>query len=819
MLASYNWLRELTGLDISPEEMAEKLTSAGLAVDATTAFGAGLGNVVVGEVRSKAPHPSREKLTVVEVSDGSEVHTVVCGASNVPDVGGLVVLARVGATLPGGLTISERVLAGVTSRGMLCAETELGIGSEGDGILVLSSVDTKAKPGTEIASALSLVDFVFDIALTPNRPDCLGHIGIAREIAVLFDTSVVRATWPESFSLMSVQASSGEFDADGEKVAIAIESPDRCPRYAGAVVRGITIASSPFAIRYRLHVLGVRAINNIVDATNLAVFEWGYPTHAFDLDKVRGGKIVVRVAREGETLTTLDGVKRTLHVDDLLICDGEGPVAVAGVMGGQSSEITSATRNVFIECAYFDARSVRRTARRLGMHTDASHRFERGVDPAAVPSVLHRVAGLVTKAAAGAAAKDALDLVAKMLVETKLSLRSNRMNAVLGTSVDLQDANRILRGLGFKTTLTPAGFDVSVPSWRPDVLREEDLIEEVARMRGYDAIPTVVPHVRASAKGTSSAIRFVRRLREQAASAGLYEAVNYGFVSPADLANARANTDAVRLMNPLSEERSVMRTSLLPGLCASLGRALRHQAGRAALFEVARVFEKNPGASLPNERVMLGVLLGGTKIDWLGHGTEYDFYDAKGMLCSILDPWLHGDARDTIVDDVVRVGHLHPKRSGRVVVGGEAVGNIGELHPDVVDAFGLTGRPIYIELHVEVLFRAIERMPQAKVRGMAKFPSVTRDLALVVREGIAAADVAKAIRGSGASLIEDVEVFDVYRGSNIPADHKSLAFHIVYRDPSATLTDERVEKEHKQVTELISTQLLASLPGLEEKPV
>lgn len=811
MLASYNWLRELTGLDVTPGEMAEKLTSAGLAVDALIPFGAGLDNVVVAEVRSKKAHPERDKLTVVDVFDGSETHTVVCGANNVPDAGGRVVLARVGAVLPGGLAIGERVLGGVTSRGMLCAETELGIGSDDDGILVLATDDTNAKIGTDVATALNLVDTVFEIALTPNRPDCLGHIGIARELAVLFSTPGVRTTLTESVHIQTVSAPSASFDAGGSLVSISIEAADRCPRYAGAVVRGVTIARSPFSWRYRLHVLGVRAINNIVDATNLAVFEWGYPTHAFDLDKVRGAKIVVRVARAGEELVTLDGVKRPMQKDDLLICDGDGPVAVAGVMGGQSSEITESTKNVFIECAYFDPRSVRRTARRLGMHTDASHRFERGVDPGAVPSVLHRVAGLVATSSGGTTANDALDVVAGQLAETKIQLRSDRMNMLLGMQVDLKDANRILRGLGFKTTPTAKGFDVVAPSWRPDMAREVDVIEEVARIRGYDLIPTAVPHVRPSVSGTAPRVRFVRKLRELAATAGLYEALNYSFLAPADLAAARVSTDAVAIVNPLSEERSVMRTSLLPGLAASLRRALRHQASSAALFEVARTFTPVANAALPEERTVFAVLLGGQRPTWLGQSGEFDFYDAKGYLESVLAPYKHGVGKNGIVEGAPTVAHLHPKRSANVVLFGKAVGTVGELHPDVVAALELVGRPIYAELDVATLHEAIDSGAGRKRPELPKFPSATRDLAVVVREDVHALQIADAVRSAGEGLVEDVQVFDVYRGEHIARDHKSVALHIVYRDPAATLTDERVDRAHKNVTERVSAQLSANL--------
>ncbi|MFW6087654.1 MAG: phenylalanine--tRNA ligase subunit beta, partial [Myxococcota bacterium] len=403
MRASYNWLRELTGVDASPDEVAERLTGAGVAVDAVERHGEGLDRVVVAEVRGRRPHPNRDKLSLVTVFDGEGEHEVVCGAPNVPEAGGRVLFARLGAKLPAGPTIEERKIGGVISRGMICSEAELHIGADTEGIHVVPEGEA-GTPGQPIADALGLRDAVLELDLTPNRPDCLGHVGLAREVALLFGGALDLPEGPALELLPEAVRPGGA----GE-VRVDIEDPDRCPRYGAALVTGVRVAPSPFAVRYRLHLLGVRALSNLVDATNLILLEWGHPIHGFDLARVRGRRIVVRAARAGERMATLDGVERTFVEDDLLICDGEGPVAVAGVMGGQSSEIGGGTTDVLIECAYFEPRSVRRTARRLGMHTDASHRFERGVDPNGVPRVLARSAGLLARMGGGTAFGAAVD--------------------------------------------------------------------------------------------------------------------------------------------------------------------------------------------------------------------------------------------------------------------------------------------------------------------------------------------------------------------------------------------------------------------------
>jgi phenylalanyl-tRNA synthetase beta chain len=599
MLASHNWLMELTGLALDPSEVAVRLTAAGLEVEGTRAVG-GVSGVVVAEVRGLRPHPARENLRLVSVFDGAQEHEVVCGAPNVPAPGGLVAFAGLGTTLPGGLRIEERKLGGVVSRGMICSEAELDLGSDADGILIIEA-GPKRVPGAALDDALSLRDTLYTISVTPNRPDCLGHVGIARELAALYAVpfaapkpsverhlakgSALLAPGPARALLTGVSAAPAlAISSEGvpSGVQVRVSAPERCPRYGAALVASVTIAPAPFELRYRLHTLGLRSINNVVDATNLILLGWGYPIHAFDLEKLQGACIEVRLARAGETMQTLDGVTRTLSEDDLLICDAAGPVALAGVMGGANSEIAASTRHVLIECAYFDPRSVRRTSKRTGLHTDSSHRFERGVDPEAVPAVLGHAAGLIATLGGGAALPEVFDLQGTLPPPRCVTFRLAQAAALLGAPVDSEQARGIFQRLG---CVVQQDTDVStlvleLPSFRPDLSREVDLIEEYARVRGYDSIPTVLPRIQPSRDGSAPEIAFVRKLREACVAVGLSEAVNFAFVAPDDLPRARVPLEAPRVANPMSEERSVLRTALLPGLLHNLLLAQRHQQKR-----------------------------------------------------------------------------------------------------------------------------------------------------------------------------------------------------------------------------------------------
>ena len=825
MLVSFRWLQELCPVDADVAEVARRISLAGLEVEALEEKGKNLSDVVIAEVRAKTPHPKKDKLTLVTVFDGDNEHQVVCGAPNVPEPGGRVLFARSGAVLPNGMEIAPRKVAGVDSSGMICSEAELEIGADAAGIFVLDP-DNQALPGTAAADALDLHDVILDIGLTPNRPDCLGHIGIAREIGVLFgaDTRLRRAASPQRTFAAGGAFESGEptseltplWDEETKPVptpelpsiSVEIADGDRCPRYGAALVSGVKVAPSPFWLRYRLHNLGLRALSNVVDATNLILLEWGHPIHGFDLARLGGSKVVVRRAREGETMATLDDVERSFTADDLLICDADGPVAVAGVMGGLGTEIRPDTEQVLIECAYFDPRSIRRTSRRLGLHTDSSHRFERGVDPEAIPRVLASAASLIAELGGGAAATTAIDRIATPFEPKSIRFRPSRAARLLGTPVSKEESLRILESLGCRVVEKgDASITVQAPSWRPDLGREVDLIEEVARVRGYEEIPTAVPRVHPSEAGTSSLLKFVDRLRDAAVASGLYEAVNYGFVSLEDLRKARVSTDAVPLANPLSEERSVMRTSLLPGLTAAATRAQRHGASEVRLFELARTFAPIDEV-LPREDTVLAIALAGERSGWIGGAEAFDLYDGKGVIEAVVEA-VFGQMPKLIAGETP--SFLHPKRSALVSLAGRSIGFVGEIHPDVGDELGLIGRVVYAELDAEGLHALSEELGPTQAKGLPKFPAVARDIAMLVRDEFSAGEIADALRAASDGLAESVSLFDLYRGDQIPAGHRSLGFRVTYRDPEGTLTDKRVDKVHESLARLASDRFKATI--------
>ena len=825
MRASFRWLQELVEIEADAVEVADRLTQAGLEIEALERWGEGLEGVVIAEVRSQRPHPKRDKLTLVTLVDGEGEYEVVCGATNVPQAGGKVLFARPGSVLPNGMKIDVRALGGIESAGMICSEVELDLGADEDGIVVVESTHP-SRPGDPIVEALDLRDVVFEIGVTPNRPDCLGHIGIAREIALLYGnrhSPVVAGGPPAVFSADRVFANEdptvelsaqwpGKYQSVPPpkltEISVRIMDGERCPRYGAALVHGVTVRPSPFWLRYRLHLMGLRPVSNVVDATNWVLLEWGHPIHGFDLHRLRDSTVVVRLAEEGERMATLDGVERSFTADDLLICDGKGPVAVAGVMGGAESEIREDTTEVLIECAYFDPRSIRRTSRRLGLHTDSSHRFERGVDPLAVPSVLARAASMIAALGGGAAARTAIDRVASSYSPRTIPFRSVRASRLLGAEVEADESKRILEAVGCTVTSGQNGsLQARAPSWRPDLSREVDLIEEVARVRGYGQIPTAVPRVHPSWTGTPERLVFADRLRAAAAGAGLYEAVSFGFLSLDDLQRLRVPTDTVVLANPLSEERSVMRTSLLPGLVAAVTHAQRRGASEIKLFELGRTFAPSNGA-LPTETSTLALLLAGEREGWIGKPRAFDFYDGKGAIQTILD-------RLGKLVLSFRPGHprpfLHPKRSALVELAGAEIGFVGELHPEVIDEVGLNGRAIYAELDVASLFAAAQAQGVPQARELPRYPAVARDIAMMVSEEFSAGEIALALQDASAGLAESVRLFDLYRGDQVPDGQRSLAFRVTYRDPENTLTDKRVDKAHAKLGEIARKRFKATI--------
>ncbi len=800
MKASFRWLRELVpNLTATAEELAARLTGAGLAVDGVTRFGQGSSACVVAKVTSVRPHPTKSGLRLVTVDRGGATQEVVCGAPNVPEPGGLVVLAPLGTHLPAkGMTIERRTIAGVTSEGMLCSESELGLTEESDGIIVLPAgagapgdAFTKASPSAE--------DVIYELDLTPNRADALGHVGLARDVAAIFGLAwePPKVAPPSRTGTQDVAA----------LAQVTIDDLERCPHYGAAAIVDVTIGPSPLWARYRLSSLGVRSISNVVDVTNLVMLEYGHPMHAFDLDLVRGAKIVVRRAKDGETMKTLDGVERKLTADDLLICDGEGPTALGGVMGGAISEINGATKRVLFECAYFEPRGVRRTSRRHGLHTESSHRFERGVDPGDVSAVLARAVSLTSELAGGAAVKGELHAGDATPKRRVVKLRADRLDQLVGEPVAWDEARAILTRLGCVVEdAAQREASVRVPTHRPDILRECDLIDEVARIRGIDRVKPVLPAIR-STRDEGPREEAARQARAAAVEMGLSEAITFAFVAPGDLAKVGAPAATVILKNPLNELQTVMRTSLLPGLLEALRRSRRHGVRDVRLFTIGARYLA--GKDLPEERLSFAAIVAGDRPSYLTKPVPVDVWDGKGLAEGLVARLVRRSAVIRALAASDRPAHLHPRGAAGIYVQNACVGTVGPLHPDVVESFDLGEGCVVVELDLARLGE-IGRAPPAFV-DIPRFPASTRDLAIVVHDDVAAGDVLGAVREAAGALACDVDLFDRFVGGAIPKDHASLAIHVVYRAPDRTLTDAEVDQSHAKVVAEVGRRFGAQL--------
>jgi phenylalanyl-tRNA synthetase beta chain len=794
MKASVRWLRELCPqLPDDPTILGARFTAAGLEVEGVEAFGVAAESCVVASVVAVRPHPSRSGLQLVTVNPGQSQQEIVCGAPNVPPPGGLVVLAPLGVELPAkGLKIERRAIGGVVSEGMLCSESELGLGDAAEGLLVLPAGSTEA--GTRLADAMPFArDTILDISLTPNRPDALGHLGLAREAAAIFGLPFTAPT------LQSLEQESGS-DIESH-VTVSIEDAARCPHYGAAVLLDVAVGRSSLASRWRLASLGVRAISNVVDVTNLVMLGFGHPMHAFDLDKVAGRRIVVRCARRDEALRTLDGVERLLSEDDLIICDGARPVALAGVIGGSETEITTGTRNLLLECAYFDPPGIRRSARRHGVHTESSHRFERGVDWGDTRAVLASAISQVESCAGAKAACSPRIFEARALAKRVVTLRHNRPTALLGAPVAPREAAEVLLRLGFSRVAEQEDRDVwQVPSFRPDVSREVDLVEEVGRVRGYDAIPAMLPHVRSS-RDAGPRQALARRAREAAVAMGLSEAVTHSLVSARDLDAVGAPPPAVTIINPLTEDRSVMRTSLVPGLLQAITHARRHGEPNAALFTVGAVFLRSEGG-LPEERLTFSAVLAGERAWWLSPPRPVDVWDAKGIAEGMVSRMLGREPTLQAASANDRPSMLHPRGAAFIEVAGQRVGSLGPLHPDLAEAFEIDQPACLVEVDLEHL-AAVGIQPTRFVT-LPRFPASTRDLAVVVSADVAAGEVEQAARRAAAEMAERVVLFDRFVGGSVPPNHVSLGLRVVYRAADRTLTDIEVDARHAQVVAAVT---------------
>ncbi len=811
----WSWLRELTSLnghengsELSPEEAAAVLTRGGLEVEDLEFVGAGIQGVVIAEVVGKRRHPNADKLTLVSVIDkpGGVVTEVVCGAPNVPEVGGRVLWAQPGALLPG-LEIGKRTIKGIESAGMLCSEQELGLGEDHDGIVVLEADEQHAPLGSDPMVSLGLADVVFDIGIPANRADCLGHLGVARElVALLDDRDGINA-----LQLVPPPVDLAEFTQPSVDVAdlvqVTISEPERCSRYTARVIDGLTVKRSPRWMRRRLSMVGVRPLSNLVDVTNYVMFECGQPLHAFDLKKINGDRIEVRCARVGESLTTLDGTERTLVETDLLICDQAGPVALAGVMGGMSTEVDADSTQVLLEAAQFAPIPVRRTARRLGLRSESSFRYERYVDPNGVDAASARAAYLLAKTGGGRIASGLVDVYPRPCLPTMVFLRPSRATAIAGMPFDSVAAISLLTREGLKvTSVSDDKLEVTIPTSRIDLSREIDLIEELIRLRGFDKVPATLPPLSQPPRG-----RPLNRsdiARDALIGAGLSEAITFGFTSPEAIAylgfpDTDPRSHPMALRNPMSQRQSVMRTSLLSTLLEAVAHNLKHQLSDVRLFEIGSVFIGTiPSEELPAEPVKVAVVMTGQEVAHLGDRRPLDVFDLKGVLDLLVGALpTHPLPLEAVATSTIPF--LHPGLSGELrTQDGQVLGVYGEIHPSVRQSFEINCPVFAFEL-------GLDQFPEVSAKQMTaipRFPASSRDLSFWLDRTIPANDVRQAIHQTHIALLESAEILEDFRDEHyVPEGKKGMLWSLTYRSHERTLTDAEVDAVHEQ---LCSTLLL-----------
>ncbi|MCD9033395.1 phenylalanine--tRNA ligase subunit beta [Luteimonas sp. Y-2-2-4F] len=770
MKFSENWLRHHVQTEASRDELAATLTAIGLEVEDVSPLGEGLDGVVVARIVACAPHPEADRLQVCRVDAGrGEPLQIVCGAPNAR--AGLVApLATVGARI-GGTGIRAARLRGVESQGMLCSAKELGLDGDASGLLELPD---DAPPGTPLAELLGLPDAGFELKLTPNRADCFSVRGIAFDVAAACGSAVA----PLDAEPVPATASAA--------LEVALQAGADAPRYVGRVIEGVDAAArTPLWMAERLRRSGIRPVSFLVDVTQYVMLELGQPMHAFDRDLLRG-PVGVRHARDGETLTLLDGREVELDPRFLAITDADRVVALAGVMGGQDTRVTGATRNVFLEAAHFAPAAIIGRARRLGLHTDASHRFERGVDPELPRLAIERATRLILDTAGGAAGPVTEAVLPEALPRpAPIALRRARLARVLGCTVDDAEVERILRALGLEVEAADAGWRVLPPARRFDLAIEEDLIEEIARIHGYDRIPATLPGGAAPLTVPPEGEVAEADLRRQLAARDYLEAIDYAFVDAALLARWRLDAGAVPLANPLSAELGVMRTALLPGLVDALARNAARQQSRVRLFELGKVFSAGDAGPVETPRIAAAATGAARAEQWGEAARPVDFHDLKGDLES-----LAAAARATLEYRPSQAPFGHPGRSADVFRDGERIGWIGELHPRLLRALDLDHRVVAFEVDLE----ALRRRPLPRAGALARFPSVRRDLALVVAEDLPWAALEATLRQAAGPLLSGLQLFDRYQGEGVESGFKSLTIGLILQDKSRTLTDREVDE-------------------------
>lgn len=786
MLISLDWLKQYVDIKEDIPQLENALTMIGQEVEAIDIQGKHLDNVVIGQITEYGKHPNSDKLTLLKVNVGDEEELqIICGAPN-HKLGDKVVVAKIGAVLPGDFKIKKSKIRDVESFGMLCSQVELGIGEDGDGIIILPE---DAPIGEEYRKYAGLDDVIFELEITPNRPDCLSHIGIAREVAAYYGRKV---KYP-SYTLSEV------IDSVNNYAKVRVEDKERCKRYMGRVIRNVTVAESPEWLKKRIRAMGLKPINNIVDITNFVMFEYNQPMHAFDLDKLENNTVVVRAAENGEKITTLDGVERELVNGELVIADEVKPIAIAGIIGGQATQIEAETKNVFLEVAYFTPDNIRKSAKKLGIVTDSGYRNERGLDIENLPEVIDRAAALIAEVASGEVLDEVIDKYIEKPQKFEIPLNLTKLNTFIGKKLEFDTVGKILSnlGLGIKT-LSQDMLLITPPTYRTDLTRPEDLYEEVIRMYGFENIEAIMPVEDIESGLKDSKISVADNLKEILKEIGLHEVINYTFIPREALDILKIKDKVIEISNPLSEDMVIVRPTLMYSLLANIRDNFNRNQFDLRFFEVSKVF--TPAEELANEDLRICVAIAGKpeRTLWNPKLKAYDFYTMKGYVEKLLE--YMGINRYKLERSSNE--NFHPGRSADIKIGNDVIGTFGEVHPDVLEAMDIKRERAYVA-DID-LARAEKYIKSAvKYERIVKYPEVTRDLAIVMDKDILVGNMVEDLKRV-SPLIEKIEIFDVYEGEKIDADKKSVAISIVLRNKVKTLEEKEINDVVTKVLETIS---------------
>lgn len=791
MLVPIKWLKDYVSINIDANSFGDAMTMSGSKVEAVEEMGKEIENVVVGKILKVERHPDADKLVVTQIDVGTETIQIVTGANNIKE-GDYIPVAVSGASLPGGVKIKKGKLRGVESNGMLCSAQELGIPLENlppellDGIYIL---DQEYPVGKDIKEVLGLNDAVIEFEITNNRPDCLSMIGIAREAA---------ATLGEKLRYPQINVSENN-ESIADYVKIEIQNSELCPRYTARVVKNVKIQPSPGWMQDRLLKAGVRPINNIVDITNYVMLEMGQPMHAFDLDKLADRKIIVRNAVEGEKLTTLDEIERTLSDSMLVIADQDRAIAIAGIMGSSNSEIDENTKTMVFESANFQSINTRLSSKKLGLRTEASSRFEKGIDIELTETALERACNLVELLGAGEIVGGKIDHYSIPKQSRHIYLDTDWARRFIGEDISTEKMKEYLEALEFTVD---SNFTVTVPTFRDDVEGQADIIEEITRIHGYENIPSKLMDTTFTQGGRSYKQKLVDKAKSILTAQGLYEVFTYSFVSPGifNKINLKAENplrNAIKLINPLGEEQSIMRTTIIPNIMEVISRNYNRKIEEGKFFELSRVYmtDKLPLADLAEEREVLT----------MGMYGNMDFFDLKGIVENIMEELNINNYR--ILSS--NCDSFHPGRTAELIINNKRIGWLGEVHPDVLDNYDVPVRVYVAELNFDEIVN--QSNPEIKYKALPKYPSVSRDIAVVVDEEITAGQIEEIIRNKGGKIVEEVKLFDIYRGSQIEKGYKSMAYAITYRSDEKTLVEEDVAKVHNKILNSLANQVGAVL--------